>query len=216
MSEVVFREFDSRGDASRALADEIAWTLATALSKNDSAALVVSGGSTPAAMFRVLREQSLAWRLVTVVPSDEREVAPDHPDRNEAMIRRELLTGPAGDARLVSLVPPGDIPDHFDAVVLGMGDDGHTASLFPGSPDLERSLHSGEKLERLEVPQLGVHRTSLTPGALLRSDRVFLLFFGELKRVVFEAALEDGETVTFPVRAVLHQEDVPVEVYWAP
>ena len=66
------------------------------------------------------------------------------------------------------------------------------------------------------MPQLGVHRTSLTPAALLRSDRIFLLFFGEIKRVVFEAALEDGETATFPVRAVLHQEDVPVEVYWAP
>ena len=216
VSEIEFREFDSRAEASQALADELAWVLTEALNRKDSAALVVSGGSTPAPMFSILRELDVTWQLVTVVPSDEREVEPDHPDRNEAMIRRELLAGPAADARLVSLIPPGEIPDAFDAVVLGMGDDGHTASLFPGSPDLARALQSAEKLERLEVPQLGVHRISLTPAALLRGSRVFLLFFGELKRAVFEAALEEGETATYPVRAVLHQSDVPVDVYWAP
>jgi 6-phosphogluconolactonase len=215
-AEIRFRAFTSRGEASQALADDLACVLAAAVERYGAAALVVSGGTSPSAMFRILRDEPLPWSRVTVVPSDEREVEPEHPDRNEAMIRRELLSGNAADARLVSLIPPGDIPDAFDATVLGMGSDGHTASLFPGSPDLERTLRSTAKLERLDVPQMGVHRVSLTPAVLLRSGRIILLFFGEDKRRVFEDALKNGKTCVFPVRVVLHQARTPVDVYWAP
>lgn len=212
---LLFREFASRTEACTTLADTLAEILEQAVEQKGSAAMVVSGGTSPAPMFRALRDRRLPWDRVTVVPSDEREVAPDHPERNEAMIRRELLAGRAAGATLAGLIPPARLPERFDVSVLGMGTDGHTASLFPGSPDLDDALRSGRALERLKVPQLGVHRVSLTPSALLRSDRIVLLFFGEDKRAVFNKALQGGNTGTYPVRVVLHQAQVPVEVYWA-
>ena len=138
------------------------------------------------------------------------------PERNDAMIRRELLAGPAGAARLVSLIPPGELPPRFDAVVLGMGPDGHTASLFPGSPQLEEALASRQPLIRLEVPQLGARRMSLTPAALLNTNEVFLLFFGEEKRQVYDSAMGGNEVSALPIRVILNQRQVPVSVFWAP
>lgn len=211
-----FREFETRADASDALAEALKNDLAWAVQDHGEASLVVSGGTSPAAMFHALREKMIPWKSVSVIPSDERNVALEHPDRNETMIRRELLVDQAADARLLSLLPPGDIPDQFDAVVLGMGDDGHTASLFPDSPDLQKALRSENQLERLEVPRLGACRVSLTPRALLSSQKIYLLFFGLKKRRVYEMALQDHDFDRFPVSVVLGQARVPVSVYWAP
>ncbi|MEE4217123.1 MAG: 6-phosphogluconolactonase [Xanthomonadales bacterium] len=211
-----FREFGTRTDASDALAQALETDLAEAVQDRGEAALVVSGGTSPATMFHALRKKVLPWHKVSVIPSDERNVALEHPDRNESMIRRELLAENAADAHLLSLLPAGDIPDRFDAVVLGMGDDGHTASLFPDSPDLHRALDSQAQLEQLEVPRLGASRISLTPCALLSSRKIYLLFFGREKRRVYEAALQENDINRFPVRIVLGQHRVPVAVYWAP
>ena len=213
---VDFKTFETRREASEALATALEKDLAAGIELKGMASLVVSGGSSPTGMFQALRKRSLSWQDVCVIPSDERDVPPDHPDRNEAMIRRELLGEEATTARLVSLIPPGDIPDHFDAVVLGMGDDGHTASLFPGSPDLPEALCSEHKLARLEVPRLGVYRISLTPRALLSSQKIYLLFFGSEKRLVCEQALRENDPLKLPVSIVLGQSRVPVAIYWAP
>jgi len=212
----VFLEFETRETASRALAARLAELLAEAEQSSGKASLVVSGGTSPVTLFHCLREKPLPWQAITVIASDERDVAPDHPDRNEAMIRQELLSGAAEQAELISLIPPGEIPDHFDAVVLGMGGDGHTASLFPGSPDLERALESKNKLENVVVPQLDSQRVSLTPGALLSADAIFFLFFGDDKRRVFEAAMAGDDVHEYPVRAALKQDAAPVAVFWAP
>ena len=216
MSELSFRTFETRAEASRALANELVGVLAAALERRGFASLVVSGGSSPVEMFHHLREQVIDWKNVTIVPSDERDVPPDHPERNERMIRSELLQGPAAAARLVGLIPPGAVPERFHAVVLGMGADGHTASLFPGSPELKAALESDDELHRLTVPGLKTDRVSLTPRALLSSRRIDLLFFGEEKRAVFEQAAQPGDPDEYPVRAVLDQDRAPVTVFWAP
>jgi 6-phosphogluconolactonase len=213
---VRIRTFEDRSQAAEALAGALQAGLGAALAARGAAALVVSGGSTPAPMFRLLRRKPLAWDRVTVLASDERDVPPDHPDRNEAMIRRELLQNGAAAARLVSLIPPGPLPRRFDEVVLGMGEDGHTASLFPDSPDLATALASTEPLARLRVPRLDMQRVSLTPRALLAGRRISLLFFGAAKRKVFDTALHGSDPLTYPVRAVLAQTDIPVTVYTAP
>ena len=202
--------------ASRALSVKLAELLGDALETRGKAALVVSGGTSPVALFHHLREEPLAWRNITIVASDERRVAPDHADRNEAMIRRELMQSAAAEAKLVSLIPPGEIPGRFDAVMLGMGGDGHTASLFPGSPDLDRALSSTNPLESVQVPQLGSGRVSMTPCTLLNSEAVYLLFFGAEKRAVYEAAVAGGDVHEDPVRIVLNQDSAPVAVFWAP
>jgi 6-phosphogluconolactonase len=202
-------------------------TLTESLADQGRASLVVSGGTSPVAFFHALRRLPLSWERITVIPSDERVVPLDDPERNESMIRRELLQGPAAAARLRGLLPPGGttgslpeiaeaLPAAFDAVVLGMGADGHTASLFPDSPDLAAALRSAEALALLNVPRLGMQRVSLTPSALLAARRIDLLFFGQEKRDVFEAAAEDGAIADAPVRCVLHQDTVPVQAFWAP
>jgi 6-phosphogluconolactonase len=221
------RAFASRGDAASALAAEVCETLMEALAARGRATLVVSGGTSPVEFFHILRRLPLSWERITVVPSDERVVPLQHADRNESMIRRELLQGPAAAARLRGLLPDSGstanlpqlaetLPDFFDAVVLGMGADGHCASLFPGSPELEAALRSPEPLALLNVPQLGAQRVSLTPAALLSSRRIDLLFFGQDKREVFAAAEAGDDPAQYPVRGVLRQGRVPVNAFWAP
>jgi 6-phosphogluconolactonase len=222
---VTFLPFDSRQQASSTLANEIASTLQESLKHKTTANLVVSGGTSPVAFFHSLRDQDLEWERVAVIPSDERCVPADHADRNDAMIQREFIQAGASKALLRGLLPRNDsdsssilksMPSMFDAVVLGMGEDGHTASLFPDSPTLERALSSTELTVTVSVPRLKAERISLTPAALLTSQRIDLLFFGETKRQVFEQALQPGPVSTYPVRAVLHQDRVPVRVFWAP
>jgi len=221
------REFETRGEAAAALAAEVCDTLTEVSAERGRATLVVSGGTSPVAFFHQLRRLPLSWERITVVPSDERVVPMQHPDRNETMIRRELLQGPAAAARLRGLLPDSGstenlpqlaetLPATFDAVVLGMGADGHTASLFPGSPELEAALRSAEPLALLNVPRLDARRVSLTPSALLTGRRIDLLFFGEEKRAVYEAAAAGNDPAEYPVRAVLQQNRVPVRAFWAP
>ena len=222
-----FRAFGNRAEASAALAGEICETLTEAMAAHGRATLVASGGSSPVEFFHCLRRLPLSWERVTVVPSDERVVPLQDPDRNESMIRRELLQGAADAARLRGLLPASGstanleqlaetLPTSFDAVVLGMGADGHTASLFPGSAELESALRSADPLALLNVPQLGAQRVSLTPAALLSTRRIDLLFFGPEKRDVYETALAGDDIAEYPVRCVLHQNRVPVCAFWAP
>ena len=109
-----FKEFDDRQDAATTLADDLQKGLAAAVQDKGRANLVVSGGTTPTGMFQLLRQRELPWERVRVLASDERDVPPDHADRNEAMISRELLQDKAARAQLVSLIPAGDIPGFFD------------------------------------------------------------------------------------------------------
>jgi 6-phosphogluconolactonase len=224
----VFRAFESRQLASGALAEKLHSELTGALNRHSGATLVVSGGTSPLELFHRLRSRDLDWKRVTVMPSDERAVPANHPDRNDAMIRRELLQDKASAARLLGLLKSNDrldvgeeissksVPSRIDALVLGMGEDGHTASLFPDSPGIAEALMSRKPLLRLAVPRLKMERISLTPTALLAASRIQLLFFGQEKHQVFEAAAKPGPATSYPIRAVLHQERVPVQVFWAP
>lgn len=229
---VQWRTFEDRTAASRELATRLEADLATALAATDdhSAVLVVSGGSSPQALYRMLAAADLDWSRVQVLPSDERWVPTDHPDSNAGMIQRCLLIGPASRAELVFLTPePGQdqvlealnarlatLPRPFAHAVLGMGADGHTASLFPTAPDIEAALISPRHCLAQDVPGLSHPRISLTVGTLLEASRISVLAFGIDKRAVMERALGDGPARELPIRAILHQQQVPVDLYWAP
>ena len=191
---------DSRERAAEVVADTIAHHLETAIAQRGNATLVVSGGSSPLASYRLLRTRPLDWSRVTIVPSDERWVGEDDPASNEGMLRRELVTGAAASARLLGLYDGSvadaeaamrigeridRLPRPFDYVLLGMGADGHTASLFPDDPGIAKALSSTASCVMARPPSQPLQRISLTPQALLDARALGLLFFGEDKAEVF-------------------------------
>ena len=218
------------------LAADVAASLRAALDERGQASLVVSGGSTPAAMFDRLARERLDWSRVGVTLADERAVPPDHEDSNERLVRTRLLVDEAAAARFTALYrPDGDLArvaaaldalaHPFDVVLLGMGTDGHTASLFPDAPELETALASDETVVEVRPPSTPHRRITLTRRALLDARRCVLHVTGAAKRDVLEAAMaawrEGGDAPgTLPVARTLGPaSDAPgvaVEVWWAP
>ncbi|HEV7612509.1 MAG TPA: 6-phosphogluconolactonase [Steroidobacteraceae bacterium] len=218
---------------SRELAAQIAASLTMAIGARGLASLVVSGGRSPVRLFEILRKQALDWDRVRIALADERWVAPDIDSSNEHLVREVLLKEHASAARFLGLkngAPTPDlgavsawetfarVPRPFDAVILGMGDDGHTASLFPRSPNLSSALNRSAAAGCVGMwsPVAPHPRLSLNLTALLDSRRVVLLITGESKWRTFTAATAPGPVEDMPVRAVLRQSRTPVEVMWAP
>ncbi len=215
-----------------ALASRIAGLIEAALAARGAATLIVSGGRSPVPLFQRLAGMPLDWAKVTISLADERWVAPDQPDSNEALLRRHLLQGEAAAARLVGLYTGEPTPEAgeaacaarvaalprpFAAVVLGMGDDGHTASLFPAADHLASALASDAgPCRAIRAPGAPQPRMTLTLPSLLDADSILLAIQGTAKRAVYEQALAAGPVAALPVRAVLRQRRTPVEVYWAP
>ncbi|MBT8143670.1 MAG: 6-phosphogluconolactonase [Gammaproteobacteria bacterium] len=208
-----------------------AWELVDeAISATDEAAIVLAGGSTPVPLYNTLRELPLPWSRLTIAPSDERWVGIDHEASNEGMLRREFFASSATDANVVSLARHEDDIERdaarveralarrtapWDFVLLGMGTDGHTASLFPGAPELPTAL-SAERRCVPVTPQTADHRRlTLSAAELLNSRRIILLLTGQEKWDVYREACADDDISAMPVRAILHQQQTPVDVYWS-
>ncbi|MCB9683164.1 MAG: 6-phosphogluconolactonase [Alphaproteobacteria bacterium] len=213
------------------LADDVAGILRAAVRDRGRATLAVPGGTTPARFLGALAAAPLEWSRVYVTLTDERWVPPTDPASNEGLLRRHLLRGPAHDAHLVGLYEPGlDVVDGarawrppafdppFDVVVVGMGLDGHTASLFPGTASLDDALRAPFDQPVWPVADApdGLPRVTLTPGRLRRAREVFVLLHGADKHGVFEAALQPGPVEDLPVRTLLRDPDLPVTVYYSP
>lgn len=228
-----FRVFDNRPEASAAAAEMLASLIGDALAASPAAeaSLVVSGGSTPGPCFDLLSEKALDWSRVTVIPSDERWVPADDPDSNERLIKNRLLQGPAVEGKVLSFFRTGldasqaprliekdlaDLAQPFSAVLLGMGEDGHFASLFPDFDGLQKALDPQGKSACTMVQTSGSPhlRISLTLSALLNCVHTALLIFGEAKRNVFETASSGGSA--YPIEALLHETQQPLTVIWAP
>jgi 6-phosphogluconolactonase len=227
------RRFADMASLSNTLATEIAARLTAAIERRGIASLLVSGGRTPAPLFRALGVQPIDWSRVCVALADERWVEPTDPQSNERLVRETLLQARAAAARFIGLknaAPSPDmgavaawetfarIPRPFDTVLLGLGDDGHTASLFPGSPNLARALDTAAVAGCVGMwaPSPPQARMSLNLSALLDARRIGLLIQGEDKWRTLERALGEGPVETMPVRAVLRQQRAPLEVLWAP
>lgn len=226
------RIFDDAGSAARALADVAAADLAAAVEAGRCASLVVSGGRSPVPFFEALAARPLPWSAVSITLADERWVDPASADSNEALVRAHLLRGPAAAARWVALKGPEAtardglegatrrvraLSRPFDVTVLGMGEDGHVASLFPGAAGLQRALDpDAQPLLAAIDPPLAPHpRISLTLAALLSSRRIVVLIAGERKRAVIERAGAGADPHELPIAAVLAQTRVAVEVIWS-
>ncbi len=233
MGSPAIKTFPDRRRLAAALARRIADLLTEAVRRDGRAGLAVSGGSTPAALFDQLSQRDLPWENVVVTLVDERWVDPGAPDANERLVRTRLLRGCAAYATFVGLKTPAataidgqaaceerlaQVPRPFAALVLGMGTDGHTASLFPGAVELPAAADPETRRTCVAVtPPAAPHaRLTLTLPVILDAGRIFLHITGEDKRRVLQKALQEGPAEDMPVRFILRQQTTPLEVYWAP
>lgn len=219
--------FDNREQASVAAAAHLTQALDAALQNKVETTFIVTGGSSPRHCYAALADTPLAWDRVHCLLSDERWVAPDHDDSNERMIRETFLTGAAEPAILHPFFQ-ADISarkrcDVFDTelrqlpwpaatCLLGMGEDGHIASLFPDA--VEDPTWRDAYCLPVSTAASPHPRVSLSLKALLCSHQIVLLFFGEAKRRVYEQAAQSENA--FPVSRILQQNNVPVTAFWSP
>jgi 6-phosphogluconolactonase len=203
--------FTSRQCASSATTDLIIEQLSAQLQQQARASLMVSGGSTPAACFELLSESDLPWSRIDVTVTDERNVSPVHADSNENMVREKLMSANAGCANFVKLESSTVLSLFpFACTLVGMGEDGHFASLFPDSPQLEAGLCSAAPVVKVTTPSSPYDRTSASLGTLCASNLIILLAFGDAKRKLLDAP--EG----FPISHLLSQDKATVRTIWAP
>ncbi|MEO5335307.1 MAG: 6-phosphogluconolactonase [Magnetospirillum sp. WYHS-4] len=214
-----------------ALADALAATVGEAIASRGRASIALSGGRTPERVLPRLAAAPLPWDRVSITLADERWVDPGHPDSNEGLVRRLLLDGSAGDAAFSGLYTGAAtpwagqaacearlsaFPFPLDAVFLGMGPDGHIASLFPAEPALRVYPDCSSRCVAAAGPAGSHPRMSLSPRVLLDARRIFLILSGTDKRTAYEAAKRPGSLVELPVRLILHQDRVPLTVFLTP
>jgi 6-phosphogluconolactonase len=216
-----------------ACAARLTGTLSAALAETGKAVFAGSGGSTPSPIYARMAAAPLDWSNVIVTLIDERYVPETSPESNAALIKRTLLTGRAAAARFVPLYSPQVTVDRaaavtahalaaeggrLDAVLLGMGEDGHICSMFPESPTLKTLLSPKLHPTVLGVPTgrdgrgPTLERLSINLPYLLGARRVVLAITGAAKRAVFEREAA-GDPNTQPIAALL-ANDVPLEVVW--
>jgi 6-phosphogluconolactonase len=219
----------------RDLAHWVADSLRAGLAQRGRALLVVSGGSTPVPFFEALSHLALDWSNVTITLADERWVPPDHADSNERLVRAHLLRGLAAQARFVPLktrdasalrgLPAveaalGPLPWPADVVLLGMGGDAHTASLFPRAPELTWALDDTRPERCVAVgvpaaPNVPVARISLSKRALLDTRLLVVHVTGRAKWFVLDQAMDEGPEEDMPIRLALCQTRVPCQIFYA-
>ncbi len=225
----------SAADLAQDLADWVAGRLAEDLARRGQALLVVSGGSTPVPFFEALRTRPLDWSRVTITLADERWVSRDDQRSNELLVRAHLLQGPVASAKWVSLTTADEspalgcetvewrlkqLPWPATVTVLGMGGDGHTASLFPVADERvwrqwaalpTRCMPVGAPAE----PNVPVPRISLTPSCLLDARALVVHATGAAKWPLWQRAEHGGECHALPIRFVLAQQAVPVHLFYS-
>jgi len=217
-----------------AVAECIAQDLDAALAERGSAVLALAGGRTSPPVFRRLATQARDWSRVTLLPTDERWVGTEHADCNLRQMQQAFAS--ANGINWLALVPDpptgpfnadfanvqlAAFPQAFDLWMLGMGADGHFASLFPGAANLGEALGAAHAHPAISIvpdplPSAGPHpRISLTLARLLHSRRVLLVITGADKRAVMERAAQ-ADPLQLPIAALLKAAHPNAQVHWSP
>ena len=223
--------FQSSDALTTAFAQDLVSILKAAIKTRGRASLVVSGGRTPLPLFKQLSEADLAWDKVDITLADERWVDANHEASNTRLVKDNLIQNKASSANFVELKSDDEnasdgvaaaekaiatMSQPFDALILGMGEDGHTASLFPCSEQISDGLNmkSGHTCIAVQPTTAPHQRISLTLPALLNSRNIFLHLTGEKKKQVLLDAVENATEVQKPITAVVNR--APVTLMWAP
>lgn len=221
-------EFATSTESAQDLAGEIARRLALAIEEREVGLIALSGGSSPVPVFQALRNHPLDWGKVIVAQVDERWVSQDAADSNARLIRENLLQGEAAAARFVTMKTEAAtaaaaqleveaayraLPLPFDVILLGMGEDGHTASLFSGARQLDNGLTTDRLTLAIDPPSAPHERMSLSLFGLTQSRFIAIQISGEAKREAYARAQEEGSINDLPIRAILRQRRVPTHVW---
>lgn len=226
-------QFSTRNELDNALATSVSELLNEVIKRKGKASIAVSGGSTPKGFFSLLSQCDIDWSKVTVTLADERWVAIDSQDSNTRLVHENLLQNKATVAKFFHLKQGEDLSDEIlndlnvaaktillplDVLILGMGEDGHIASLFPCSDEISQGLDSDNDNALLKVmPKTAPHqRISFSFAALSKSENTFLHLCGENKQVVLNQALNGHDVFEMPIRAFLHHPSLKIQTYWAP
>ena len=230
--------FADRERLTLALASDCAEKLQAGIKANGQATFLVSGGSSPEPVYKALSKRPLPWKQINVALVDERWVEQGETGSNHTFIADSLLQNEAADAPFLAMknaaaTPAAgeadcerayrELPQPFDVCVLGMGNDGHTASFFPYAEGLDEALDptSNKLCKAITAKQSAVtgshtERMTLTLAAILKAKEIKLLITGEEKLKVYRQALLGNDEQEMPVRSILKQGLKPVTVYWAP
>ncbi|MFL6752366.1 MAG: 6-phosphogluconolactonase [Sphingomicrobium sp.] len=232
MIEAEWWEYDSLDELADAVAGDVGFIVDSAVDARNAALLALPGGDA-VALYAKLAAQKLPWKRVTIVPTGDRVVAVDSDQSNVRALAKTFL--PTG-ARVVPLVSAAaddyrlagnaadarlqDLPWPPDLVWLGMGEDGHTASMFPG-PDLQSALDAPKARRAIGLlpdplpADSPVPRIALTRAAILSARTILITLTGQEKRALLEQAIADGHSSKLPIGRVLAEAEQPIDIHWA-
>ncbi|GAB2189995.1 6-phosphogluconolactonase [Sessilibacter sp. MAH2] len=225
-----FNEFNSRHELEINLTEKVVASLTAAIESKGVATLILSGGNTPQAFLHNLSEQDLDWSSVYVTLADERCVMESHPDSNAGMVKRTLMQNLAKEVNFVPLYIQGEsqlnchqrfinhrvLCETYDVVILGLGEDGHTASIFPKAIERDQALNIDTMFNVLLTNPVTVKplRLTQTRKRLLNTKNLLLHFVGETKKNIFDLAARELNP-NLPISYFIHQKITPLSVYYS-
>lgn len=233
MTEIEWWEYDDAAELADAVAGDIQFVIESAIDARGSAVIALAGGKTPLPAYEKLAQAKLDWKRVTIIPGDERIVPLGDPLSNVTALGKTFI--PKG-ARVMPIVPKAtddykaagrsadalmqDLHWPLDLCLLGVGGDGHTASIFPG-PDYDEALNGPKERRALGVmpdplpPEAPVARVTLSRQAIATARALMIAVTGDAKRKVIEDAIKEGAGSPYPIGRVLADVELPVDIHWA-